>query len=91
MTIYKIQGTVWRWPGDAGWHFLTLPKPLAQKIRKMYPKGFVKIRAIIGKSTWETSLFPHREAGYLLCVNKKIRKQEGLFEGDGVVVRFDIL
>ncbi|QQR76529.1 DUF1905 domain-containing protein [Candidatus Nomurabacteria bacterium] len=88
---FTIKTKVWRWPGDGGWHFVTLDKKLSQDIRKVFTKGFVKIRAEIGDSAWDTSLFPHKESGYLLCINKKIRSKEGIFEGDDVNIKVKIL
>ena len=88
---FTIKTKVWRWPGDGGWHFVTLDKKLSQNIRKVFTKVFVKIRAEIGGSAWDTSLFPHKESGYLLCVNKKVRSKEGIFEGDDVNIKVKIL
>jgi hypothetical protein len=87
----NIKAKVWRWPGSGGWHFVTLEKELSNKIRKIYPKGFVKINAILNNEKWDTSLFPHKQAGYLLCINKKIRKNQGIFEGDIVQIRINII
>ena len=88
---YKIKAKVWRWPGDAGWHFVNVDRKLSEQIRKAYPRGFVKIRAQIGKTTWDTSLFPHKlSASYLLSVKDSVRKKEDIFEGDEVVIKFRI-
>lgn len=78
---------VWQYPGLAGWHFVTLDKALSAKIKEAYPKGFVKIEATVGKSTWNTSLFPHVQSkAYLLCIKNPIRKKEGIFVGDTVKI-----
>lgn len=89
--VFKFKSKIWIWPGDYGWHFITLPKEIYTKIRKYYPKGFVKIEARINKTSWNTSLFPHKASGYLLCINKKIRNKECLFVGDEIVVNLIIL
>lgn len=94
---YKIKAKVWRWPasaggpGDTGWHFVNVDKKISEQIRKAYPRGFVKIRAQIGKTIWDTSLFPHKlSASYLLSVKASVRKKEDIFEGDEVVIKFNI-
>ncbi len=87
---YIIKTKVWRWPGDGGWHFVNLGNELSTKIRDVYTKGFVKIEAKVGKTVWNTSLFPHKKAGYLLCLNKQIRKKEDIYEGDEVKISFTI-
>ncbi len=87
---YIIKAKVWRWPGDGGWHFITLDKKLSDSIRAVYTKGFVKIEAKIGKTSWNTSLFPHKKSGYILCVNKMIRKKEDVYVGDEIKINFTI-
>ena len=88
---FRIKGEVWRWPGDGGWHFVNVDKKISGEIRKIFPKGFVKVVAKCGKSEWVTSLFPHNKpVSYLLCVSKKIRKAEGIFEGDRVSIEIKI-
>lgn len=99
---YTFKSRIWRWPtssagrpGDGGWHFITLEKLLSAQIRKQYPKGFVKISAEVGKSFWATSLFPHMrnkktgEIEYLICINKKVLKAEGLFAGDEIKIKIE--
>ena len=89
---FIIKTKVWRWIGDGGWHFVTLDKKLFGKIRKIYPKGFVKVEAKLGKTTWLTSLFPHKKSNsYLLCISKKVRNIEGILEGDEVRVKIKTL
>lgn len=104
---FTIKAKIWRWAsfvntsagqaGGSGWHFVTLDKGLSAQIRKKYTKGFVRVRAVCGKSEWATSLFPHmrnkktKEVEYLLCINKKVLKNEGLFPGDEIKVSIKII
>ena len=89
---HVIKAKVWRWPGDGGWHFVTLDKKLFSIIREKYGKGMIKIRATLCDTSWDTSLFPHMQSGsYLLCINKKVRKSEGIYEGDEINISFRIL
>ncbi len=92
---FVIKSKVWRWPGDGGWHFVTLDKKLSEDIRAVYTRGFVKIQARVGKTVWNTSLFPHtinkkvsKQMEYLLCINKKLMKVEGIFTGDEIKIIF---
>ncbi len=93
---YKIKAGIWRWPGDLGWLFVTLDQQLSEKIRNFYKKGFIKAEAKIGKTLWQTSLFPHmldkkgKKVEYLLCINKKVQKAEGLYEGDIVNIKISL-
>lgn len=89
---FKIKAKVWLYPGLAGWHFVTLDKALSEQIRKTFPKGFVKVLAKVGKSSWQTSLFPHSlSKGYLVCIKGAIRKAEGIMEGDEVAILIEVL
>ena len=88
---FKIEAKLWRWPGEGGWHFVTLDKKLWEEIRKVYKKGFVYVRARIGKTNWDTALFPHTQSGtYLRSVKKSVREKEGIWEGDKVKIRLEI-
>lgn len=88
---FLFTAKVWRWPGDAGWHFINVPKDISKKIRDRYPKGFVSINASIGKTSWNTALFPHKQSdAYLLSVKALVRKKEDIFEGDTISIRFKI-
>lgn len=87
---FSFKSEVWRWPGDAGWHFVTLPKKLSGEIKKVgkrYGAGFIKVKATAGGSSWVTALFPHKDSeGYLLSIKQQIRKKEGVWEGDIIKV-----
>lgn len=92
---FTIKAEVWKWPGFAGWHFVTLPKKISAEINnkgKSYGAGFVKVEVVIGKSTWTTALFPHKDSeGYLLSVKKKVREKENIWEGDKVSIRITLV
>jgi hypothetical protein len=93
--VFLINGEIWRWPGDGGWHFLTINKKTSEKIRSVgspYGAGFIKIKASIQKSNWETALFPNsKEKTYMISIKKKVREQENLFEGDVIKVKIEII
>jgi len=94
MKSFLVEGKVWRWPGDIGWYFIYLPKDFVEKIKKVknHAKGFVKIEARLGKSTWQTSLFPYtKEKTYLICIKKIIREKEGVFEGDKISLKIKLI
>ncbi|HSO90200.1 MAG TPA: DUF1905 domain-containing protein [Arthrobacter sp.] len=93
---YAFTATLWHYPGEAGWHFLTLPEQLAAEIREdtaMFRRGFgsVRITATVSGHNWSTSLFPDSKTGtYLLPVKKAIRTAAGLEAGDQVTVRLEV-
>jgi len=94
---------LWRWDGGAAaWHFMTIGGPAAETIAaheamrrlengKGRGFGSVKVAARIGASRWPTSVFPHKQEGYLLPVKAAIRRGEGIAEGDEVEVELELL
>jgi hypothetical protein len=58
------------------------------------PRGFgsVRVEAVLGSTTWRTSLFPSREEqAYVLPVKKAVRRAEGVETGDEVEVSLLVL
>jgi hypothetical protein len=79
------------WPGDAAWYFAYLDDKQSKKLRERPTKkrrgfGAVKVRAKIGKTTFDTSLFPMKEGPYVLPLKKSVRFAEGIDAGDVVKV-----
>lgn len=91
---FSFKAEVWRWPGFAGWHFVSLPKKISEKVQKIgkpYGARFMRVKVTVKKSTWETALFPHKESkGYILSIKKNIRKKEGIYENDIIRVSFEL-
>ena len=91
---FIIKAQIWKWPSNMGWFFVTLEKNLSNQIRSVYVRGFVPIIASVGKTNWNTSLFPHitnkkvsKQVEYLICINKKVMKAENLFIGDIIKIK----
>jgi hypothetical protein len=89
---YVVTAEVWRYPSEAGWHFVTLPDPIADELRARYsgrhrPFGSLPVRATLGDSTWTTSLFADRRSGsYLLPLKRGIRARERIECGERITV-----
>ena len=47
--------------------------------------GVIPVRAVVGETTWETSLFP-KDGRYLLPLKDVVRRSEGLEDGDVITV-----
>ncbi|TSC85517.1 MAG: hypothetical protein G01um10148_903 [Parcubacteria group bacterium Gr01-1014_8] len=91
-----FRGKLWKYPGDGGWHFVYVPDKESKALKAMpRPKkaGFnsIKVRAKIGKTMWNTSLFPSKEGPYLLAIKAEVRKKEGIDDGDLVKVECKIV
>ena len=71
----EATGPLIKWSGDkASWFFVVLGGDVVGEIHyaamgRTGGFGSVKVRATIGDTTWETSLFPYKEvAGFALPV-----------------------
>ncbi|MCR5877252.1 DUF1905 domain-containing protein [Phenylobacterium sp. J367] len=80
---YEAECEVWLWTAEtAAWHFVTLPKDVADGIRALTagPRrgwGSVRITATIGGTSWKTSVFPEKRSGsFLLPIKAEVRTRE---------------
>lgn len=94
---YKVRSEVVLWPGAQGaWYFAYVDKKQSEIIRKHYTgprRGFgaVRVRVKIGKTVWETSIFPDKRSGtYILPLKAKVRRAEGIRAGDTVTLTLNI-
>ena len=93
---YSFKTELRLYPGEAGWHFLTLPPEVADDIRALTAGaskafGSIKVQAKVDGHAWQTSLFrDSKSASYLLPVKKEIRNKAHLKDGDSVQVQLEI-
>ncbi len=89
---YKFTSRVLVYPGMSGWRFLLLPKEDGAEIRENFASrakgwGSLPVSVTIGKTTWETSIFPDKKAGtYLLPLKAKVRKAEDIWDDSKVTL-----
>ena len=86
--IYSFEAELWRWTGQGGWMFVTVPADVTEEIRHETDglrRGFGSVRVIVtvGETTWATSVFPDSKSGlFVLPVKRPVRIKEDLLEGD---------
>lgn len=95
---FKIKAKVWLYPGTtAAWHFVTLPKKESKEIKKMFGAlargwGSLPVKVTIGKTAWQTSIFPDKKRGaYLLPIKARVRKKENFGNGDTISLFIEIM
>jgi len=87
---FEFAGPLWPHAGPDGWHFVTLPPGISADIKGLTAgprRGFgsVRVAVTVGATSWQTSIFPSRDAGsYVLPVKRSVRVAEGLDVGDEV-------
>jgi len=90
---YQFKTKLWIYPGDAAWHFLTLPKKESAAIKEAFKAvsrgwGSLPVLVTINKTTWKTSVFPDKKSGtYLLPIKAAVRRAEDLYVDDTVSYR----
>lgn len=89
--VIETSGPMIRWNGEkASWYFVVLTGDVVGEIHyatlgRTGGFGSVKVQVTIGRTTWETSLFPDKaNGGFVLPVKAAVRKAETLGEGDEV-------
>jgi hypothetical protein len=94
--VYLFTASLWRYPGMAGWHFITVPPRESSDIKKNYGKGRVGWGSIpvivsVGRSKWKTSIFPDKKiGGYILPIKAEVRKKELIAAGDHIKLTIEI-
>ena len=90
---YRFSAPLWEYPGEASWHFITLPEDCSDEIKAITDggprRGFgsVRVEVTVGPATWATSIFPSKATGcYMLPVKKEVRTRAGIAPGDDVAV-----
>jgi hypothetical protein len=86
----SFSGEIWFWKGPSPFHFVTVPQEESAELHAVsalvtYGWGVIPVTAKIGKTSWDTSLFP-KDGGYLVPIRASIRKVEGIELGDTVKV-----
>jgi len=87
----EFSGPIWYWRGPSPFYFVSVPEEESQDIAELktaltYGWGVIPVRAVIGETEFETSLFP-KDGLYALPLKVAVRKSEGLAEGDVINVR----
>jgi hypothetical protein len=90
----EFDGKIWYWRGPAPWFFVTIPEEQSREIKAIsglvtYGWGVIPVHVQIGKTEWETSLFPKDDL-YAVPIKASVRKAENLEEGDDVTLRVEI-
>jgi|tagenome__1003787_1003787.scaffolds.fasta_scaffold20813117_3 hypothetical protein len=90
----EFQGEVWQWRGPAPYYFITVPEEPASLLRALsamvtYGWGMIPVRVSIGRSTWQTALWP-KDGRYVVPIKKVVRLGERLDEGQIVGVRLAV-
>ncbi len=90
----EFSGEIWYWRGPAPWFFVTVPEEECRDIKAVsglvtYGWGMIPATVRIGKSRWETALWP-KDGSYIVPIKTNIRRAENLDEGDWVSISLEV-
>lgn len=92
MKSFTVSGKVWRYRGEGAWHFVYVPLEISRRIKdaarnkKKAGFHFVRIKATIGKTSWNTTLFPTKDGPYLIAIKADVRRKEDIAESNAVKI-----
>jgi hypothetical protein len=84
LPVRTLTGELERLPGVGGWFVVRVEPTLSRRLRTGAARGFVPVTAGVGGSTWDTSLMPMGDGTLFLALPARVRRAEGLDEGDPV-------
>jgi hypothetical protein len=92
--LIEFNGKIWFWKGPAPWFFVTIPAEQSRDLKAIsgfvtYGWGVIPVHVQIGKTEWQTSLFPKDDC-YIVPLKASVRKAENLEEGDEVTMRLEV-
>jgi hypothetical protein len=85
---YTFETKIWRYAGEAAWYFASLPSEYSDELKVLSSSnkrgfGSIRVEAEIGKTKWDTSIFPDNKSGcFMLPVKKDVRLMNNLDDGD---------
>lgn len=90
----EFSNVLWYWRGPAPFFFLTVPEKHTAQIKEIerlvtYGWGMIPAKIRIGNTEWTTALFP-KDGAYIVPIKAKVRKAEGLEEGDSIKAALEI-
>ncbi len=94
---YTVHSQIWRYKGAAAWYFANIPAEQSADIKSRFGTtargwGSIRVRVRIGKTEWNTSLFPDKKSGaYLFAIKADVRKAEKLSDGDHIKAQVSVV
>jgi hypothetical protein len=87
---FKMKSKIVVFPGMGAWRFLMVEKKVSDTIKKTFASkavgfGSIRVHVQVGKTKWDTSIFPDKKSSvYLLPTKASVRKAEGILDDEPV-------
>jgi hypothetical protein len=90
----EFKGKIFHWRGPAPYLFVAMPEEQSRDLKAIsaavtYGWGVIPVHVRIGKTEWQTSLFP-KDGRYLVPIRLSVQKSENLAKGDNVVIQLEV-
>ena len=73
---------------EKGWYYVSVPTALSKPLEHLADRGLIAIKAIVGNTSWPTSLLPMGNGTHFIALPAKVRSKENLSLGANVSVSF---
>ena len=93
---YEFKSKVTRWSANPKFFLVTVPKQYFKELQEVGDVnrrgwGAIRVNAWIGKTGWQTSIFPNSGGTYEMPLKAAVRKAEGIDEGSVVFVQLELV
>jgi hypothetical protein len=91
---YEFEGEIIYWRGPSPFLFVPMPADQSDDLKAIsnevtYGWGVIPVTARLGKTEWQTSLFP-KDGRYLVPIKVVVQRAEQVGEGDIVSLVLDV-
>jgi len=93
---YEFKSKVILWDANPKFFLATMPKKYFNEVKEVSDAlrrgwGAVRVNVWIGKTGWQTSIFPNSKGYFELPLKAAVRKAEGIVEGSEVFVQLELV
>ena len=87
---YVVSGEVELFPQPGGWYFVRVPVDITEDLEMLADRGLIAVQAVVGTTTWDTSLMPMGDGTKFIALNARVRKANRIDLDDIVTVSFSL-
>lgn len=91
MNTFRILGTVQRFPGEHGWHYVELDADLSRDLRPLIKEKWPALPGAvftIKNTTWKGSIMPLKDGLLFIALPAKVRKAESIDINQHITIEF---
>lgn len=93
MNELTVSGSVERFPGKYGWYYVELDEDMSKDLRPLLKDrwpALLNAEFTVNKTVWKSSIMPIKDGPLFIALPAKVRKAEGIEEGQIVTIYFKL-